>query len=231
MSDDRPAETLRDAVLLLARDPGWVPGLSQLVIDEVEAEVPELLADEELRFAMRNSNEELLRTFIEMLRGSVSPQTAKPPSASVEYTREVVRRGVGVDSLLRGYHAAQAAFFKDFARRVRSEPALSTDPAATIEEAAQWSFGFVAALNREVVGFIGAMGSRRATETRRERLEAAGLSEHDLDRISAPVGLDLGAESSEETALSILAEVIAARHDRQGGRLADAAGRIHQVAA
>lgn len=125
--------------------------LSQLVIDEVEAEVPELLADEELRFAMRKSNEELLRTFIEMLRGSVSPQTAKPPSASVEYTREVVRRGVGVDSLLRGHHAAQAAFFKDFARRVRSESALSTDPAATIEEAAQWSFGFVAALNREVV--------------------------------------------------------------------------------
>ncbi len=84
---------------------------------------------------------------------------------------------------------------------------------------------------RSPARFIGAMGSRRATETRRERLEAAGLSEHDLDRISAPVGLDLGAESSEETALSILAEVIAARHDRQGGRLADAAGRIHQVAA
>jgi DNA-binding PucR family transcriptional regulator len=151
MSGDRAPVTLRDAILLLAEDPGWVSGVSQLVIDEVAGDVPELLGDEELRLAMRESNEALLRAFVDMLRGSVPPQAAKPPPASVEYTRQVVRRGIGVDSLLRGYHAAQAAFFKDFARRVRSEPALSADPAATIEEAAQWSFAFVASLNREVV--------------------------------------------------------------------------------
>jgi xanthine dehydrogenase accessory factor len=84
---------------------------------------------------------------------------------------------------------------------------------------------------RSPARFIGAMGSRDATLTRRERLEAAGLTEHELDRLSAPVGLDLGAESSEETALSILAEVIAARHERPGGRLGEAQGRIHRVAA
>jgi xanthine dehydrogenase accessory factor len=84
---------------------------------------------------------------------------------------------------------------------------------------------------RSPARFIGAIGSRHATQTRRERLEADGLTEHELDRISAPVGLDLGAESTEETALSILAEVIAARHDRPGGRLADADGRIHPVTA
>ena len=67
--------------------------------------------------------------------------------------------------------------------------------------------------------FIGAMGSRRAQAKRRERLLELGLGEDELERISAPVGLDLGAISREETALSILAEIVAARHGRDGGRL------------
>jgi xanthine dehydrogenase accessory factor len=79
--------------------------------------------------------------------------------------------------------------------------------------------------------FIGAMGSRRAQAKRRERLLELGLSDDDLERISAPVGLDLGAISREETSLSILAEIVAARHGRDGGRLANAKGRIHEVPA
>jgi xanthine dehydrogenase accessory factor len=79
--------------------------------------------------------------------------------------------------------------------------------------------------------FIGAMGSRRAQAKRRERLVAAGVSDEDIERISAPVGLDLGAISREETALSILAEIVAARHGRDGGRLAESRGRIHEVPA
>jgi xanthine dehydrogenase accessory factor len=84
---------------------------------------------------------------------------------------------------------------------------------------------------RSPVRFVGAMGSRRAQAARRERLLAAGLGEDELERLSAPVGLDLGAIGREETALSILAEVIAARHGRDGGRLAAGGGRIHQVPA
>lgn len=84
---------------------------------------------------------------------------------------------------------------------------------------------------RSPARFIGAMGSRRAQESRRERLLAAGLDETDLARMSAPVGLDLGALSAEETALSILAEVVATRHGREGGRLSAARGRIHEVTA
>ena len=79
--------------------------------------------------------------------------------------------------------------------------------------------------------FIGAMGSRRAQQARRERLLALGFSDEELARLSAPVGLDLGAVSAEETALSVLAEVVASRHGREGGRLISARGRIHQVAA
>ena len=79
--------------------------------------------------------------------------------------------------------------------------------------------------------FIGAMGSRRAQAKRRERLLALGLGEDELERISAPVGLDLGAISREETALSIVAEIVAARHGHDGGRLAESKGRIHEVPA
>jgi xanthine dehydrogenase accessory factor len=67
--------------------------------------------------------------------------------------------------------------------------------------------------------YIGAMGSTHAQAERRERLLAAGVAEGDLERISAPVGLDLGALSAAETALSIMAELIAVRHGRTGERL------------
>jgi xanthine dehydrogenase accessory factor len=83
---------------------------------------------------------------------------------------------------------------------------------------------------RSPAAFVGAMGSRRANEQRLERLRAAGLDEQELARLSAPVGLDLGASSREETALSILAEVVAVRHAHAGGRLSERPGRIHTLA-
>jgi xanthine dehydrogenase accessory factor len=82
---------------------------------------------------------------------------------------------------------------------------------------------------RSEAAYVGAMGSRRAQERRRERLLEAGLGEEDLSRLAAPIGLDLGATSPEETALSILAEVVAVRNGRDGGRLADATQRIHSI--
>jgi xanthine dehydrogenase accessory factor len=77
--------------------------------------------------------------------------------------------------------------------------------------------------------YIGAMGSKRAQEARRERLLAAGVSEAELSRISAPIGLDLGAVASEEVAVSIMGELLAVRHGRDGGRLSQRTngGRIH----
>jgi xanthine dehydrogenase accessory factor len=82
---------------------------------------------------------------------------------------------------------------------------------------------------RSNAGYIGAMGSRRAQERRRERLVAKGIDEADLARIAAPIGLDLGALTAEETALSIMGEIVAMRNGRSGGRLQDAKGRIHEV--
>jgi xanthine dehydrogenase accessory factor len=75
--------------------------------------------------------------------------------------------------------------------------------------------------------YVGALGSRRNQERRRERLLDAGVDESALDRISGPAGLDIGAHSPAETALSILGEIMAVRAGREGGPLKQASGRIH----
>jgi xanthine dehydrogenase accessory factor len=85
---------------------------------------------------------------------------------------------------------------------------------------------------RSPAAYVGAMGSRRAQEKRRERLTEIGMTDEEQARLAAPIGLDLGATTSEETALSIMAEVVAVRQGRGGGRLSAAgAGRIHEVGA
>jgi xanthine dehydrogenase accessory factor len=82
---------------------------------------------------------------------------------------------------------------------------------------------------RRGVGYVGALGSRRTQEKRRDRLRESGISDEQLERISGPIGLDIGAHTPEETAISILAEIVAVRAGREGGRLRNAKGRIHAV--
>jgi xanthine dehydrogenase accessory factor len=84
-----------------------------------------------------------------------------------------------------------------------------------------------AALRLPEVGYIGAMGSRRTHDDRIARLREAGVTDAELSRLSSPIGLDLGARTPEETAISIAAEIIALRWGGQGRRLIEEDGPIH----
>jgi len=85
----------------------------------------------------------------------------------------------------------------------------------------------IAAAVQTDVGYIGAMGSRRTNEGRVARLREAGLGDAEIARVMSPIGLDIGARTPEETAISICAEVIATRTGRRAASLRDTAGPIH----
>ncbi|MEV2190024.1 XdhC/CoxI family protein [Streptomyces phaeochromogenes] len=81
---------------------------------------------------------------------------------------------------------------------------------------------------RMPVAFVGAMGSRRTHTDRERRLREVGLTERELARLSSPIGLDLGARTPEETALSIAAEIVAARRGGTGAPLTGSDAPIHR---
>ncbi|HET7821796.1 MAG TPA: XdhC/CoxI family protein [Ornithinibacter sp.] len=86
------------------------------------------------------------------------------------------------------------------------------------------------ALRMPAVAYVGAMGSRRTHDDRLERLREAGITEAELQRLSSPIGLDLGARTPEETAVSIAAEIVALQWGGGGQRLQETGGSIHHHA-
>ncbi len=86
------------------------------------------------------------------------------------------------------------------------------------------------ALRLPQVGYVGAMGSRKTHNERLERLREAGLTDAEIGRLSSPIGLDLGARTPEETAISIAAEIVGQRWGGKGSRLTELTGRIHHSA-
>ncbi|MBY6681355.1 XdhC family protein [Rhodococcus sp. BP-316] len=83
------------------------------------------------------------------------------------------------------------------------------------------------ALRLPRVGYVGAMGSRRTHDDRVARLREVGIGDDELARLSSPIGLDLGARTPEETAVSIAAEIVARRWGGNGRPLGEREGRIH----
>jgi xanthine dehydrogenase accessory factor len=77
-------------------------------------------------------------------------------------------------------------------------------------------------------GYIGALGSRKTTADREVRLREAGATEADIERVYAPCGLDIGASTVEETAIAVLAEIVASRAGRSGVPLREAEGSIRR---
>ena len=80
------------------------------------------------------------------------------------------------------------------------------------------------------VGFVGAMGARATVARRAALLRERGVPEDDLARVHSPLGLDLGGSTPEETAVSVLAEIVAARHGGTGAALRDRSGPLHRNA-
>jgi xanthine dehydrogenase accessory factor len=110
-----------------------------------------------------------------------------------------------------------------------AEPPDDATYAAVLTHEPRFDDPTLEALLKSPVAYIGAMGSRRAHGERLERLRAAGFGDDDIARISGPIGLDIGAQTPEETAVSILAEVIAARRGRSGGRLSERVAPVHSL--
>lgn len=111
----------------------------------------------------------------------------------------------------------------------RVGPALTPrDAICVLTHDAKFDVPAVVAALATAAGYIGAMGSRRTHDDRIARLLDAGVREADLARVRSPIGLDIGARTPEETAVSICAEIIARRTGRMDARpLADTTGPIH----
>jgi xanthine dehydrogenase accessory factor len=111
----------------------------------------------------------------------------------------------------------------------RIDPPLSSrDAVCVLTHDNKFDVPAILAALRTDVGYLGAMGSRRTTEQRAERLRAEGVTEEQLARLMAPIGLDLGARTPEETAVAVCAEIIAARTGRAAPHLRDGGGPIHR---
>jgi xanthine dehydrogenase accessory factor len=81
---------------------------------------------------------------------------------------------------------------------------------------------------RTPAAYVGAMGSRRTHDDRIARLRENGMTDADLARLRSPIGLDLGARTPEETAVSIAAEIISLRWGGTGRPLGETSGEIHR---
>jgi xanthine dehydrogenase accessory factor len=103
------------------------------------------------------------------------------------------------------------------------------DAVCVLTHDAKFDVPAIVSATNTVVGYIGAMGSRRTHDTRVARLRDAGLDDAALERVMAPIGLDIGARTPEETAIAICAEIIAHRAGVPVPNLRDGAGPIHPV--
>jgi xanthine dehydrogenase accessory factor len=213
------------------------PGLDRVVRRDAEAALASATTSVRRYGAQGEANEDVVMVFFEAY--------APPPRliifGAVDFTAALVR----VAKVL-GYHVTVCDAREVFATPVRFPLADEVvvdwphrhlekvgaslgprDAVCVLTHDVKFDVPAIRAALETRVGYLGAMGSRRTTEQRAERLRAEGVTEAELDRIMAPIGLDLGARTPEETAVAICAEIIAQRTGKAAPRLRDAAGPIH----
>lgn len=184
------------------------------------------------------ANEETVMVFYE----SFAPPPRLFVFGAVDFTAALVR----VAKVL-GYHVTVCDAREVFATRARfpladevvvdwphrmleriHPPLTQRDAVCVLTHDAKFDVPAIVAALRTDVGYLGAMGSRRTTAQRAERLREEGVDEAGMARLMAPIGLDLGARTPEETAVAICAEIIAVRTGRSAPHLRDEGGPIHR---
>ncbi len=113
--------------------------------------------------------------------------------------------------------------FDEYGERLRA-----TDAVCILTHDTKFDVPAVLRALKTEVGYIGVMGSRRTHAKRVERLAESGVGREGLDRLMAPIGLDIGGRTPTETAISIVAEIIAVRAGRAVPSLRDSEGPIHR---
>jgi hypothetical protein len=149
MSARQPAHLLRAEIAGFATDSEWVRDVSATIADAIHAE---LGVDPDLRPRTQSTAESVITQFAEMVARGQPPDQANPTLQTVDYAREFVMRGVPLERMVRAYHVGHAAFFERWAGSLRER---INDPdllANAIEQGAIWTFQYLQALTRDLIG-------------------------------------------------------------------------------
>lgn len=142
---------VKDLIELLSGEPGWVTRTTDMITAAIVAELPAIAAEPDSRPALHESVAANLRLTVEMIRTGMPSSEAQPPPAATAYAREFVRLGMPIDALLRAYFVGHATFFGQVQEEIDARISDPRAAAATLEELASWSFGFIGALTRGIV--------------------------------------------------------------------------------
>ncbi len=217
------------------------PGLDRVVGRDALAELDAGLTTTRHYGAHGEARERVVAVFIE----SFAPAPRMVIFGAVDFTAALARAGK-----LLGYRVTVCDARAVFATRARFPMADEVvnewpdrylagvadrlgprDAVCVLTHDAKFDVPAIVGATATRVGYIGAMGSRRTHATRLERLREAGLDDDALERVMAPIGIDIGARTPEETAISICAEIIARRAGVAVPNLRDGAGPIHRPSA
>ena len=247
----RVAESQNDVLALALRlDAGGIGSRMAVFADAVAGSLGAPKLDAAVVTEVRNGGaivEPHLRTYGQSgePHGNVEiyvERVAPPPEMFVFGAIDFAGAMVRVGNLL-GYHVSVCDARPAFATRQRfphaarvivqwpddflkSAPVDERTVIIALTHDEKFDIPLLSAALRSRAGYVGAMGSRVTHERRLQRLRDAGLSQTELERLNAPIGLDIGARTPEETALAIGAEIVALRNGRAGGRLTGGANTL-----